>query len=128
LDILKLFLWFWKFILVIFGKHIKNSFNPIPARILENQDMLGGGFNFPPPIPPLNHMFDVQIWQGYIIGKLQIFKDWNLFWKIQLYSKKCLQKKMSKKKIKFTCLDKHLNVSFRICKNICKILSNLMWK
>ena len=31
--------------------------NPIPAGVLENQDMLGGG-QFDPP--PLNPMFDVQ--------------------------------------------------------------------
>ena len=33
--------------------------NPIPAGVLENQDMLGGGGQFDPP--PLNPMFDVQI-------------------------------------------------------------------
>ena len=32
--------------------------NPIPAGVLENQDMLGG-VNLTPP--PLNPMFDVQI-------------------------------------------------------------------
>ena len=36
------------------------AFNPIPAGVLENQDMLGGGVNL---TPPLNPMFDVQIWQ-----------------------------------------------------------------
>ena len=35
-------------------------FNPISAGVLENQDMLGG-VNLTPP--PLNPMFDVQIWQ-----------------------------------------------------------------
>ena len=34
------------------------SFNPIPAEVLENQDLLGGG-QFDPP--PLNPMFNVQI-------------------------------------------------------------------
>ena len=33
--------------------------NPIPAGVLENQDMLGGGVNLTPS--PLNPMFDVQI-------------------------------------------------------------------
>ena len=32
--------------------------NPISAGVLENQDMLGGGSQFD---PPLNPMFDVQI-------------------------------------------------------------------
>ena len=41
-----------------FGK-IVHVFNPIPAGVLENQDMLGGGVNLTPP--PLNPMFDVQI-------------------------------------------------------------------
>ena len=36
-----------------------NQINPIPAGVLENQDMLRGG-QFDPP-PPLNPMFDVQI-------------------------------------------------------------------
>ena len=36
------------------------DFNPIPAGVLENQDTLGG-VNLTPP--PLNPMFDVQIWQ-----------------------------------------------------------------
>ena len=34
--------------------------NPIPAGVLENQDTRGEGVN---PPPPLNPMFDVQIWQ-----------------------------------------------------------------
>ena len=33
--------------------------NPIPAEVLENQDMQGGVVNFTPP--PLNLMFDVEI-------------------------------------------------------------------
>ena len=36
-----------------------DGFNPIPAGVLENQDTLGGSL-WP---PPLNPMFDVQIWQ-----------------------------------------------------------------
>jgi len=37
-------------------KSISTLINPIPAGVLENQDMLGGG-QFDPP--PLNPMFDV---------------------------------------------------------------------
>ena len=40
-------------------KHVCTMYiNPIPAGVLENQDMLGGG-QFDPPL--LNPMFDVQI-------------------------------------------------------------------
>ena len=48
------------FNLMLFHKIFLNTmyFNPIPAEVLENQDMLGG-VNLTPP--PLNPMFDVQI-------------------------------------------------------------------
>ena len=69
--------------------------NPIPAKVLENQDMLD----------MLNPMFDVQIWQMIHHWKalvlyfenlqinLQIWKNCNFFCKIQLYSKNACKKK-----------------------------------
>ena len=72
-------------------------------------------------------MFDVQIW--HIIG--------NLLWLLlesakknakklvnSNYKEKCLQK--SPKKDKIYIFEKPLNMPFQICKNICKILNNLM--
>ena len=47
----------WK---LIFPNRFIERINPIPAGVLENQDTLGGG-QFDPP--PLNPMFNIQIWQ-----------------------------------------------------------------
>ena len=51
----KLFLCY-RFFLMDLEKSVFFSLNPIPAGVLENQDMLGGGSIWP---PPLNPMFDV---------------------------------------------------------------------
>ena len=57
---LDLFLWFISVIWFTQKNQIElENVNPIPAGVLENQDMLGG-VNL---TPPLNPMFYVQIWQ-----------------------------------------------------------------
>ena len=90
-----------------------------------------GGVNF---TPPLNPMFDVQIWQMIphwkalvlcfwnLQEKLQICKNWIFYRKIQLYSKNVCKKKFVQKLYIF---DKPLTMTFQICKNFCKILNNL---
>ena len=79
--------------------------NPIPAGVLENQNMLGG-VNLTPP--PLNPIFDVQIWQMIhhlkalvlyfknLQKNLQICKNWIFFAKssyiVKMFAKKIVQK------------------------------------
>ena len=72
--------------------------NPISAGVLENQDMLGGGSIRPPPINP---MFDVQIWQMIHHWKApgkNLSKKWKIvhFWKALDHAISNMQKNFAK--------------------------------
>ena len=65
--------------------------NPIPAEVLENQDMLGGG-QFDPP--PLNPIFNVQLWQMIhhwkaLCSSFRICKKKKSSYKEKMFAKKC---------------------------------------
>ena len=105
---------FFRNLVQAIGKYWKIMLlNPIPAEVLENQDTLGGGSICS---PPLNPMFDVQIWQMIHHWKaivlyfknlqknLQICKNWIFFCKIQLNSKNVCKKKIVQKIINYTFL------------------------
>ena len=111
--------------------------NPIPAGVLENQDTLGRGSIWPPP--PLNSMFDVQIWQMIhhwkalvlyfknMQKKLLICKNWVFLQNPVIYSKNACKKKNCPKIDKLYIFEKPLTMPFQICKKFCKILNNLMF-
>ena len=87
--------------------------------------------------PPLNPMFDVQIWQMIHLSwalllesanffLLQICKNWIFYRKIQLYNKTVCKKHLSKNE-KLYIFEKPLTMPFKIYKNFCKILINLIF-
>ena len=102
-------------------------FNPIPAGVLKNQDMLGGSI-WPPP--PLNPMFYVQIWQIIIIRKLlcstfRICKKICKFSKIEFFIAKCVKmfakkKNLSKKMTNYTFLKSPWPCHFKYAKFFAK--------
>ena len=107
-------------------------FNPISAGVIENQDMQGGGSI----LPSKSHVWcpnmtnDTSLESSCALlesaKNLQICKTWISYRKIQLYIK-CLQKKICPKKEKLYIFEKALTMPFQICKNLCKILKNLIF-
>ena len=84
----------------------KNTLNPIPAGVLENQEMLGGG-QFDPPskshvlCPNMTNDTSLESSCALLlesVKNLQICKNWIFDRKIQLYSKNVCKKFFSKKK------------------------------
>ena len=96
------------------------GFNPIPAGVLENQE-----------IPCLMSKHD----KWYIIGKLlcstfrickkklQICKNWTFFCKIQFYSKNVCKKKIVQKIKNYTFLKSPWPCHFKYAKNFAKFLT-----
>ena len=86
----------WRYSHSLYIQHaVHHHINPIPAGVLENQDMLGKFAKF-------------------------------IFCKIKFFFKKCLQNKKCPQNVKIYISEKPLTMPFQICKNICKILNNLM--
>ena len=89
-----------------------------------------GGVQFDPP--PLNPMFDVQIWQiihhwkalvlyfWNLQKNLQICKNWIFFCKIQLYSENVCKKKIVQKMINYTFLKSPWPCHFKYAKSFAK--------
>ena len=81
------------------------AINPIPAGVLENQDMLGGA-TWPPPskshvlCPNMTNNTSLESYRALLLEsakKLQICKNWIFYSKIQLYSKNVSKINLSKK-------------------------------
>ena len=110
------------------------AFNPIPAGVLENQDMLGG-INLTPPYkshvwcPNMTNDTSLESSCALLLEsakKLQICKNRIFYRKIQLYSKNVCKKSCPKNE-KLYIFEKPLTMPFQICKNFCKILYNLIF-
>ncbi len=59
--------------------------------------------------------------------KLQICENWIFYRKIQFYSKNVCKKKFVQKMTNYTFLKSPSTIPFQICKNVCKILNNLIF-
>ena len=94
-------------------KKLSIVFNPISAGVLENQDMLGGGSNWPPPskshvwCPNMTNDTSLESPCALLLEsakKMQICKNWIFYRKIQLYSKNVCKIKFVQKMKNYTFL------------------------
>ena len=94
------------------SSNLKTLFNPIPAGVLENQDMLGGG-QFDPPskshvlCPNMTNDTSLESSCGLHLESAKKFANLqklNFYRKIQLYSKIVCQKKIFQKMKNYTFL------------------------
>ena len=104
--------------------------NPIPAGVLENQDMLGGGQFDPPSTSHVlcpNMTNDTSLESSCaLLLELQICKNWIFYRKIQFYSKNVCKKEFVQNMKNYSFLKSpwpcHLKYAIFCCKT-CAILS-----
>ena len=100
------------------------TFNPIPAGVLENQDMLGGG-QFDPSLNPMFYVHDTSLESSCALllesaKKIANFQKSNFFSQNPVIKKKFLPKKNCQKNEKLYIFENPLIMPFQKCKIFAK--------